>query len=58
MYKIYCIQKPTKEGDNMGYMLTWMEGNEVQYRFVSTKDDVARYYIEDRNVIVTPLEDN
>lgn len=40
----------------MRYMLTWMEGNEVQYRFVNTKDDIAQYYSEDRHVIVTPLE--
>ncbi|MEG6615755.1 hypothetical protein V6C27_04845 [Peptococcaceae bacterium 1198_IL3148] len=42
----------------MRYLLTWMEGNEVQYRFITNKDEIAKFYVEDRHVIVTPLDED
>ncbi len=41
----------------MRYLLTWVEGNEVCYRFVGSKNDIDTALYEGRNLIVTPLDE-
>ncbi|WP_169738578.1 hypothetical protein [Desulfofalx alkaliphila] len=40
----------------MRYLLTWVEGNEVHYRFVNSKDEIDYNLSEGRHLMVTSLE--
>ncbi len=41
----------------MRYLLTWVEGNDVFYRFVNSESEIDRILYEGRNLIITPLDD-
>lgn len=41
----------------MKYLLTWIEGNEVQYRFVNSKDEIDYNLAEVNHLMITSLEE-
>ncbi|MBM7854324.1 hypothetical protein JOC37_000697 [Desulfohalotomaculum tongense] len=41
----------------MKYLVTWVEGNEVQYRFIDSPEEFDKNLYEDYHLIVAPLED-
>lgn len=41
----------------MKYLATWIEGNEVQYRFISSPEEVDKTMYEDYHLIVTPINE-
>jgi hypothetical protein len=38
------------------YLVTWIEGEEVQYRFLSTEEDLIEWEEEDKNPIVVEFD--
>lgn len=41
----------------MKYLMTWIEGNEVQYRFINSPEEADKTLFEDGHLIITPLQE-
>lgn len=42
----------------MNYLVTWCDGEEVEYLFLHSVAELKSYLEEDKNYIVTPLMKN
>lgn len=41
----------------MKYLVTWVEGFDVCYKFVNSKEEIDIDLIKDKNLIIAPLTD-